>query len=121
MSQDDVLTLTLAKPADAPIGVTLQSHGDGESSATLPTVIAVRSDGAAAALFLVGDTLLSINGEAVSTFAAAKESLQAGAKAATAANPFIELVWQRGAEEGVPAAQFSSQVQRWNLLQWSVP
>ena len=68
-----------------------------------------------------GCRLLSINGEAVSTFAAAKESLQAGAKAATAANPFIELVWQRGAEEGVPAAQFSSAVQRWNLLQWSVP
>ena len=71
MSQDDVLTLTLAKPADAPIGVTLQSHGDGESSATLPTVIAVRSDGAAAALFLVGDTLLSINGEPCTAGAAA--------------------------------------------------
>ena len=71
MSQDDVLTLTLAKPADAPIGVTLQSHGDGESSATLPTVIAVRSGGAAAALFLVGDTLLSINGEPCTAGAAA--------------------------------------------------
>ena len=71
MSQDDVLTLTLTKPADAPIGVTLQSHGDGESSATLPTVIAVRSDGAAAALFLVGDTLLSINGEPCTAGAAA--------------------------------------------------
>jgi len=71
MSQDDVLTLTLAKPADAPIGVTLQSHGDGESSATLPTVIAVRSDGAAAALILVDDTLLSINGEPCTAGAAA--------------------------------------------------
>jgi hypothetical protein len=51
-----------------------------------------------------GFTLISINSEPVTTFAAGKVTLAAAAKACSAEQPFIEMVWQRiaGAEEGVP-------------------
>ena len=67
-----------------------------------------------------GATLVSINGAAApATFALAKDVLKAAAAATTAADPFIELVWRAGAEEGTPPMALSMSVRQWAVLSWN--
>ena len=68
-----------------------------------------------------GATLTSINGAAApATFALAKDMLKAASEACSASNPFVELVWRAGAEEGVPPSEeISMPVRQWAVLSWN--
>lgn len=94
----------------------------GEPVDAWPEVGSVKPGSWAAAdgFILPGATLVSINGvPAPATFALAKEVLKSAAEQATVTDPFIELVWRRGTEEGTPPTALSMSVRQWAVLSWN--
>lgn len=71
------------------------------------------------AMLQPGNTLLMINGEAVTNYAAGKAALIAAADACTDLNPFIKMVWQRSEEEEAVPPEFTCAVKHWGLLTWN--